>query len=106
MLDYNDFCCEPLKRSIERGEMIYDEVYASVQFYINSQPWYKENAIYRKHANYCPYCGTKLHMNLNGPDDIYRNELEKAVGKEYCDITEDEIPEEFKSDEWWKKRGL
>ena len=22
------------------------------------------------------------------------------------DITPDEIPEEFKSDEWWRKRGL
>ena len=34
------------------------------------------------------------------------DELEKAVGKSLCDITDDEIPEEFKTDEWWKKRGL
>ena len=32
--------------------------------------------------------------------------LEEALGKEFCDISEDEIPEEFKTDEWWRKRGL
>ena len=58
---------------------------------------------------YCPYCGTKL-PNLRCADefgtDLYADALEEAVGKEFCDITEDEIPEEFKTDEWWKKRGL
>ena len=57
---------------------------------------------------YCPYCGMKLPnllCNENG-DDPYSDALEEALGKDYCDITEDEIPEEFKTDEWWKKRGL
>lgn len=38
--------------------------------------------------------------------DIYEDSLEKAVGKDCCDIAEEEIPEEFKTDEWWIKRGL
>ena len=53
--------------------------------------------------NYCPFCGKKLLANLYYEYEEY---LEKAVGKDFCDITEDEIPEEFKTDEWWKKRGL
>ena len=54
---------------------------------------------------HCPWCG---------------NELPKSLQKEFFDILEKEydiepeldiqndpnIPEEFKSDEWWKKRGL
>lgn len=62
------------------------------------------------HLGYCPYCGTKLPINrlsiYEYGESIYFAEIEKAVGKEFCDITEDEIPEEFKTDEWWKKRGL
>ena len=46
-----------------------------------------------------------MAIDENG-DDPYSDALEEALGKEFCDITEDEIPEEFKTDEWWKKRGL
>ena len=57
-----------------------------------------------------PYCGAKMPKILYGVDengnDPYEDALEEALGKEFCDITEDEIPEEFKTDEWWKKRGL
>ena len=60
MLKDDDYCCESLKRSIERGEMVYEEVFASVQFYVNAEPWYHEKTFYRVHANYCPYCGAKL----------------------------------------------
>ena len=40
--------------------------------------------------NYCPFCGKKLLANLYYEYEEY---LEKAVGKDFCDITEDEIPE-------------
>jgi hypothetical protein len=54
---------------------------------------------------YCPFCGTKLPKSLYAIDEYY-DALEEAVGKEFCDIKEDEIPEEFHTDEWWRKRGL
>ncbi|WP_375331625.1 DUF6980 family protein [Candidatus Tisiphia endosymbiont of Temnostethus pusillus] len=57
-----------------------------------------------QHMYYCPFCGTKLP---------------KTLGEEWCKIVKDELgldtvyaeewetlPEEFKTDEWWKKRGL
>jgi hypothetical protein len=53
---------------------------------------------------YCPWCGTKL------PEDLI-DEWGETLEREYG-LTEKErdegskIPEEFKTDEWWKKRGL
>jgi len=55
--------------------------------------------------DYCPWCGKKLPKRLSnewfkilekeyGLDDPYNKEQEKL------------IPEEFKTDEWWKKRKL
>ncbi|WP_316353420.1 DUF6980 family protein [Candidatus Trichorickettsia mobilis] len=53
---------------------------------------------------YCPWCGAKLPKSLSeewckvikenfGLDDVFAQEWA-------------ELPEEFKTEEWWKKRGL
>lgn len=55
---------------------------------------------------YCPWCAAKL------PESLY-NEQEEILEKEYG-LTDtwkggkdyDQIPPEFHTDEWWKKRGL
>lgn len=107
----NKFCCDALQRCIDDEQMIYDRITRSVEFYINDKIWtgYDDFSA-KKICRYCPFCGTKLPKSLYGIDengnDPYADALEEAVGKEYCDITKDEIPEEFKTDEWWKKRGL
>lgn len=98
------FCCDTMQRYVNEHNLVYEPELRLVTFYIKSndksgyQPEY-----YRSPCIYCPYCGKKQPKDLTSLRD---DELEKAVGKEFCDITEDEIPEEFKSDEWWKKRGL
>jgi len=54
---------------------------------------------------HCPWCGRKL------PKDL-RDEWFEMLKKEYnlddprSKGQEPLIPEEFKTDEWWKKRGL
>jgi len=54
---------------------------------------------------YCPFCGSKLPSSL-------RDKYFKLLGKKFKikDPFDEEqtqnISEEFKSDEWWKKRGL
>ena len=53
---------------------------------------------------YCPFCGAKMPKQLYMSE--YENALEEVLGKDFCDIKEEEIPDEFKTDEWWKKRGL
>ena len=55
--------------------------------------------------NYCPWCGKKL------PNEL-KSKFFEIVKREYgiepdIDILKNpSLPEEFKSDEWWKKRGL
>jgi len=62
----------------------------------------------------CPWCGTELPTNLF---DVYLETLQKEYGILTCPYTgmhyeigkediEKSLPEEFKTDEWWKKRGL
>lgn len=46
---------------------------------------------------YCPWCGQRLP---NSKRDLWFDELEK-IGIE--NPIEEEIPEEFSSDKWWKK---
>lgn len=53
---------------------------------------------------FCPNCGTKLPSSLR---DQWFDALEKEYGLE-DPIEEDkkQIPKEFLTDDWWKKRGL
>ena len=72
---------------------------------------YREYAIYLQDSPakqclfYCPWCGKKL------PEDL-RGEYFRVLDEEYKiddprDVEQSRlIPEEFKSDKWWKKRGL
>jgi len=48
--------------------------------------------------NFCPWCGKQLPQNLR---DAYYDLLEQDS------ISEDaNLPSEFQTDEWWKKRDL
>ena len=96
-----DYCCDVMQSHIELGEFIYYPKHRCVCCFFRRRR--RREGYGQRMLDFCPFCGTKLPYNLYNK---YAEELEKAVGKEYCDITEDEIPEEFKTDEWWKKRGL
>lgn len=88
---YEDIaCCKALYEDLLDGKVVYNEMYNCFHY------------PYSRVFAYCPNCGAKL------PDysTEYDEALEEALGKEYCDITEDEIPEEFKTDEWWRKREI
>jgi hypothetical protein len=55
--------------------------------------------------DYCPWCGSKLPARLR--EDYFRILKKEYNIKPGLDKENDpNIPEEFKSDEWWKKRGL
>ena len=58
--------------------------------------------------DYCPWCSSKL---LSPLDEKYDELLSKAINIPVDEITletyqSNKIPSEFKTDEWWKKRGL
>jgi hypothetical protein len=54
---------------------------------------------------YCPWCGSQLAHSLR---DEFFDVLKEEFGIETnLEILKDpSLPEEFKSDLWWKKRGL
>ncbi|MFI4983868.1 MAG: DUF6980 family protein [Rickettsiales bacterium] len=53
---------------------------------------------------YCPWCGTKLPTSL--ADKWFEIlKVEYGLTDPIFDDAE-KIPKEFKTDEWWKKRGL
>jgi hypothetical protein len=75
-------------------------------------PIAREYAITLKHSpaiqgiTYCPWCVKELPCSLR--DDYYEI-LEKEYGiihPEFDIQADPRIPEDFKSDAWWKKRGL
>jgi hypothetical protein len=96
-----DYCCKSMKFSVEdcRIQLKYDPIIRKYEIlstnYSDSMP-----------IKYCPFCRKKLPKSLykkwcsilkkeyNIKDYIY-NKVETA-----------DIPQEFKTDEWWKKRGL
>jgi len=94
------YCCHAMEQEINDPRV-----------FINYNPKYREYYINTtsKHViriiDNCPWCGKKLPKNL-------RNEWFDILEKEYnLDNPWDEkqallVPEEFKTDEWWKKRKL
>jgi hypothetical protein len=50
--------------------------------------------------SFCPFCGTRL------PEDLGDQWLDAMAGMGFEAPFQDDIPEEFKSDRWWKERGL
>lgn len=54
---------------------------------------------------YCPWCGTKLPSRL-GEKYFEILTQEYNISDPYDKKQAKSIPEEFKSDKWWKKRGL
>lgn len=54
--------------------------------------------------NYCQWCGKKMPKPLV---DEWFDTLEKEYGiTDPTDTEEQDVPNEFKTDEWWKKRDL
>ena len=56
---------------------------------------------------FCPWCGIKLPHSLR---DAFFETLQKEYGLDVSileiDDSDARIPAEFKTDKWWKKRGL
>jgi uncharacterized protein DUF6980 len=60
------------------------------------------NAGYR--IKFCPWCGKKFPKDLaNEKSEILITEHKHESP---CSLDDSCFPEEFKTDEWWKKRGL
>ncbi len=93
-------CCRDMEiLGLKENIVSYNKIFREYYFTSN-----KGNVITT--LSYCPWCGSKLSKDL-------REEFFNALETEYnldlsiADIKDCKIlPEEFTTDEWWKKRKL
>lgn len=93
-----NFCCEDISYAVVNPR-------TSVTYKLIDRRFIIEGDLALE-MNYCPWCGTKFPKDLR---EEWFDTLEREYGID-TDIGEardrTDIPEEFWSDEWWKKRGL
>ena len=94
-LDNYPHCCEQMAFHIQHKERI-------VRFLITLREYsFKVTDTVGQQLNFCPWCGVQLPKSLR---DTWCNIL---IDEYHVDSPwDDQIPSEFKTDEWWKKRGL
>jgi hypothetical protein len=101
-LNRKDFCCDEIYSHLigdEHGCEIHFEYFPDTRDY--AIPYKKKFGSGSQAVLYCPWCGSKLPSSLNNKMiDVLKNEY--SIEK-YEDLR---LPSEFKTDEWWKKRGL
>lgn len=95
----NNYCCIQMKiflndRNVPIGYVSkYREFYLRLKFTKSVDTF-----------EYCPWCGTRLPESLR---DKYFETLElDGIDDPIRAAETGTLPEEFKSDKWWKKRGL
>lgn len=109
MIEDVEICCQRMKyclkdeRESKSSNIIYIEKIRSYRIYAYMGLSHKRvtvDSIY-----YCPWCGAKLPAELS---DQYYQEIENlnlpltkvdSIDRRY-------IPQEYRTDMWWKKRGL
>jgi hypothetical protein len=104
------FCCEDMELEVKKDV---NDFYAgkNVAYEPFNRSFYVYHAGDSRHGtciDYCPFCGAKLPKELiDEREEIIRTELGLSyLPGDYGESPEKELPEEFKTDEWWKKRGL
>jgi hypothetical protein len=100
-MDEKDFCCNRMFTAITEDKTVdyamIDRTYGLLYGEFAGQPCISS-------LHYCPWCGEKLKGRLI--DEWY-----EILENEYCIEGPDmdnftNVPPEFRTDEWWKKRGL
>ncbi len=92
------FCCQSLERHCEEYK------YVDSTRFIEYDRRTRTFAIGCYVIPYCPFCGTRFLKELGRE---WMNLVDEQFGEEYFMAPKMyELPEEFLTDEWWKKRGL
>jgi hypothetical protein len=95
----NNHCCKEMKFFLEEGSVSinFDSTFKRYSLAL-LDGFNRAPSAGTQQIKYCPWCGSKLPINLS---DQWFAELEKLG---FDEPFEQIIPEEFKSDEWWKKK--
>lgn len=102
MKQQQDHCCGSMRQYVKNDRicMGYSDIVR--EYYICR----KEDDVSVYCIKYCPWCSAQLPKELRDEYfDILKREY--ALEPNLLNIRNNQnLPEEFKSDEWWKKRGL
>ena len=101
-------CCDRLRHYVSSDGFRYYPQYRGICLYYkkdNCYPHLEGEEFGEYFLYYCPFCGKEMPKILYG-GEMYGEALGKATGTPFNQIDLDEVPEEFKTDEWWIKRGL
>jgi len=92
-------CCKEMEFFIREGsvDILYEPMFRGYSIGM------KNGTSAQQTIHFCPWCGSKLSMNLR---DKWFEVLWEAYDLEFPLEAKERIPAEFKTDEWWKKRGL
>ncbi len=107
MLNSSNFCCEDMRRNLEyrcikHGDNIWD---CPDNLICYSDSFDEFGIIIHDGGTsyirilFCPFCGKKLPTSKR---DLFFKILENLK----LEWDDEKLPPEFKTDEWWKKRGL
>ena len=100
MINKNNHCCELMTQFLEDRAVGIDYYPICREYTIDIR-----SSLIKQGIDYCPWCGTRLPESLRKKyDDILKDEY--GVDDDWDEEQASRIPKEFKSDEWWKKRGL
>ena len=94
-LDEFKFCCNNLDKKIKEKKIIYIPYFR--EFGILKNPVAKGEMTVFEDIKVCPFCTKKFPNSLR---EKWFLTLEKLG---FDDPWDQKIPEEFKSDKWWKK---
>jgi hypothetical protein len=95
------YCCDDMEDSVEGKHISYTSEVREYLIRLPSDNLFRVDSVTFK---YCPWCATALPKSL---EQEWGEILENEYGiKEPIWDDADKVPEEFKTDEWWKKRGL
>jgi len=104
----NNFCCLSMLDALEQPDdspLVYS---ADIRSYNISAPTalMKKNEVWLGYnVRFCPFCGINLPANLvDERFEILKKEF--GITDPYDKKQKKLVPKEFKTDEWWKKRGL
>lgn len=94
-------CCDLMQLNIDDGrvQIFYSPI--KRRYYINVVDQKKVTAT--QGLVYCPWCAQRLPSDLR---KAYQEILRTEYGLEPRYADPEQIPQEFRTDAWWKKRGL
>lgn len=101
----HEYCCDKMYYYIdpslkeEHNLISYDSESRDYNFILHGR-----NLGAYQEINYCPWCGKKLPQSLG---EEWCEVIKEEFGLDYVFAQEWEtLPEKYKTDRWWKEKGL